>query len=314
MKLHDLVEAYIDYKRSLGMRLRSQAAVLRAYCRYMGDIGIEEVKAESVLAFVAGTGAVTARWLETYTVLAGLYQYAIGRGFTTMSPLPASVPRRPPPFVAYVYTVDELERLLAATDILRTVLSPTLELTMRTMLLLLYGTGMRIGEALSLTLQDVDLGDCLITVRDTKFFKTRLVPIGPRLRVALMDYLSCRRALPLTAGVNSAFLATRTGIHLNYKRVNKLFCRIRQAAGIRREAAARYQPRIHDIRHTAAVHRVIAWYRAGANVQTLLPQLATYLGHVDIRSTQCYLSMTSELLQEASLRFERYAKPEVRHA
>ena len=314
MKLHDLVEAYIDYKRSLGMRLRSQAAVLRAYCRYMGDIGIEEVKAESVLAFVAGTGAVTTRWLETYTVLAGLYQYAIGRGFTTMSPLPASVPRRPPPFVAYVYTVDDLERLLAATDILRTVLSPTLELTMRTMLLLLYGTGMRIGEALSLTLQDVDLGDCLITVRDTKFFKTRLVPIGPRLRVALMDYLSCRRALPLIVGVNSAFLATRTGIHLNYKRVNKLFCRIRQAAGIRREAAARYQPRIHDIRHTAAVHRVIAWYRAGANVQTLLPQLATYLGHVDIRSTQCYLSMTSELLQEASLRFERYAKPEVRHA
>ena len=78
--------------------------------------------------------------------------------------------------------------------------------------------------------------------------------------------------------------------------------------------AARYQPRIHDIRHTAAVHRVIAWYRAGANVQKLLPQLATYFGHVDISSTQCYLSMTSELLQEASLRFERYAQPQVCHA
>lgn len=313
MKLHDLVEAYIDYKRSLGMRLRSQAAVLRSYCRHMGDICVDEVKAESVLAFVAGTGPVTTRWFETYTVLAGMYQYAISRGFTTKSPLPVNIPHRPPPFAAYVYTVDELERLLAATDLLQSVLSPMLDLTMRTTLLLLYGTGMRIGEALSLTLQDVDLGEHLITVRDTKFFKTRLVPIGPRLGKALRHYHSCRCALPLPAGANSAFLATHTGIHLNYKRVNKLFCRIREAAGIRRQGA-RYQPRLHDIRHTAAVHRVIGWYRAGANVQALLPKLATYLGHLDIRSTQCYLSMTSELLQEASFRFERYANQEVCHA
>jgi len=313
MKLHDLVEAYIDYKRSLGMRLRSQAAVLRSYCRHMGDICVDEVKAESVLAFVAGTGPVTTRWFETYTVLAGLYQYAISRGFTTKSPLPVNLPHRPPPFAAYVYTVDDLERLLAATDLLQSVLSPMLALTMRTTLLLLYGTGMRIGEALSLTLQDVDLGEHLITVRDTKFFKTRLVPIGPRLGKALRHYHSCRCALPLPAGANSAFLATHTGIHLNYKRVNKLFCRIREAAGIRRQGA-RYQPRLHDIRHTAAVHRVIGWYRAGANVQALLPKLATYLGHLDIRSTQCYLSMTSELLQEASFRFERYANQEVCHA
>jgi site-specific recombinase XerD len=276
-------------------------------------ICVEEVKTESVLAFVAGTGPVTTRWFETYSVLAGFYQYAISRGFTTKSPLPVSIPHRPPLFAAYVYTVDELERLLAATDLLQSVLSPMLALTMRTTLLLLYGTGMRIGEALSLTLQDVDLGEHLITVRDTKFFKTRLVPIGPRLGKALRHYHSCRYTLPLPAGANSAFLATRTGIHLNYKRVNKLFCRIREAAGIRRQGA-RYQPRLHDIRHTAAVHRVIGWYRAGANVQALLPKLATYLGHLDIRSTQCYLSMTSELLQEASLRFERYANQEVCHA
>src|ERR1700751_4611370 len=76
----------------------------------------------------------------------------------------------------------------------------------------------------------------------------------------------------------------------------------------------RYQHRIHDIRHSAAVHRVIAWYRAGADVQRLMPQLATYLGHVDVASTQRYLTMTAELLNEASLRFERYAQPEVRHA
>jgi len=314
MKLHEIVEAYIDYKHSLGMRYRSQAAVLRAFHRAMGDIAIAEVKSESVLAFIAGTGPITARWIENYRVLGGFYRYAVGRGFATISPLPADIPRSPTQLTPYIYTVDELRRLLAATEILQTPLSPLLALTMRTLFLLLYGTAMRIGEALSLTLQDVDLQNRMLTVRDSKFFKTRLVPTGPQLTTVLTDYLSRRCQLPLLTGEASAFLATRTGIHLDYKRVNKLFCRVRQSAEIKRDATARYQPRIHDIRHSAAVHRLIGWYRSGADVQRLLPQLATYLGHVDVASTQRYLTMTAELLNEASLRFERYAQPEVRHA
>jgi integrase/recombinase XerD len=314
MKLRALVETYIAYKQSLGMRYRSQVAVLRAYGRAMGDVAIEEVKPESVLAFIRGTGPVTARWMEQYRVLGGLYRYAISRGLATASPLPADTPNLSVSFVPYIYTVDELKRLLEATATLHTPQSPLRSLTMRSLLLLLYGTGMRIGEALSLTLQDVDLDQRVLTVRDAKFFKTRLVPIGPRLATILADYVSRRYQLSLPEGEASAFLATHTGLHLDYKRVNKLFGRLRKVAGVRREPAARYQPRIHDIRHTAASHRVIAWYRAGRDVQRLLLPLSTYLGHVDIASTQRYLSMTPELLHEASLRFERYAQPEMHHA
>lgn len=314
MKLPEIVEAYIDYKHSLGMRFRSQAAVLRKFYRAMEDITIAEVKPESVLAFIAGTGPVTARWMENYKVLGGFYRYAVSRGFATISPLLTDTPRLPTQLTPYIYTVGELQRLLTATDILQTPLSPLLALTMRTLLLLLYGTGMRIGEALALTLQDVDLENRVLTVRNSKFFKTRLVPIGPRLTTVLTDYLSRRCQLPLLVGEASAFLATHTGLHMNYKRVSKLYCRIRRSSDIRREAAARYQPRLHDIRHSAAVHRMIAWYRAGKDVQRLLPQLATYLGHVDVAFTQRYLTMTAELLNEASIRFERYAQPEVRHA
>jgi integrase/recombinase XerD len=314
MRLHDLVETYIAYKRSLGMRFDSNAAVLRSFCRAMGDIAVEAVKPESVLAFIAGTGPLTTRWGLKFCILRGFYRYAQERGWVSMSPLPSDVPKLPPPLIPYIYSVDELNHLVAATDTLQTPQSPLRADTMRSLLLLLYGTGMRIGEALSLRLPDVDLVERLLTVHDTKFFKTRLVPIGPRLTTVLSDYLSRRRQLPLPAGETSAFFATRTGIHLEYRVVNKLFGRLRQAAEVRREPTARYQPRIHDIRHAATVHRVIAWYRAGADVQRLLPQLATYLGHVDIRSTQRYLSMTPELLKEASLRFERYARPEVHHA
>ena len=216
MKLHEIVEAYIDYKHSLGMRYRSQAAVLRAFHRAMGDITIAEVTSESVLAFIAGTGPITARWIENYRVLGGFYRYAVGRGFATISPLPTDIPRSPTQLTPYIYTVDELRRLLAATEILQTPLSPLLALTMRTLFLLLYGTAMRIGEALSLTLQDVDLENRMLTVRDSKFFKTRLVPIGPQLTTVLTDYLSRRCQLPLLTGEASAFLATRTGLHLDY--------------------------------------------------------------------------------------------------
>lgn len=315
MSLHDQVEAYIAYKRSLGFRFDSNAVVLRSFCHAMGNIAIEAVTPESVLAFIAGTGPVTTRWGLKFCILRGFYRHAQERGLVSLSPLPCEVPRLPAPLTPYIYSVEELNRLVAATDTLQTPLSPLRAETMRSLLLLLYGTGMRIGEAIALTLPDVDLAESLLTIHDSKFFKTRLVPIGPRLTTVLSGYLARRRQLPLPAGEASAFFATQTGLHLEYRVVNKLFGRLRLAAAVRREPSAPYQPRIHDIRHTAAVHRVIAWYRAGADVQRLLPQLATYLGHVDIRSTQRYLSMTPELLNEASQRFERYAQPQgVRHA
>ena len=308
MKLAELVSAYLALQRSLGMRYRTQSGTLHAFCRAMGDIDINAVEADAVQAFVAGQGPVTAFWHQKYRVLAGFYHFAIAREFTDTVPLPPTMPKCPPALPPYIYSVEELRRLLAATDGLQTSRSPLQALTFRTLVLLLYGTGMRIGEALALTLADVDLQDRLLTVRDAKFHKTRWVPTGPRLTVALATYAMQRRRLALPAEEDSAFLATRTGHHMSYVRVSQLFRRMRQRAGLHREHGARYQPRVHDLRHTAAVHRLIAWYRAGADVQRLLPQLATYLGHVDITSTQRYLTMTPELLAEASRRFEHYAQ------
>ena len=227
--------------------------------------------------------------------------------------MPVLPPRFPPSLTPYIYSSDELARLLAATDTLQSPRCPLRAPTFRTLLLLLYGTGLRIGEGLTLTIHDVDTEQRLLTVRNTKFFKTRLVPTGPQLTRALTTHVARRRHLPLPAGDASAFFATRTGHGLCYDDANRQFGRVRRHAGICREDGARYQPRLHDLRHTAAVHRLLAWYRAGADVQRLLPHLATYLGHVDLGSTQRYLTLTPELLHEASQRFEQYARPEARH-
>ncbi len=314
MKLADLVQTYVTFKQSLGRRFDSEAKMLRAFCRAVGPIDAAAVTPAAVGAFLAGAGPVTAFWHLKYRILGSFYRYAIGRGFVATSPLPTAVPICPPGLAPYIYSTAELQRLVAATAALRTPKSPVRDLVFRTLLLLLYGTAIRVGEALALTLADVDLDQALLTIRRAKFCKTRLVPIGSKLTVQLAVYARVRRQLPLPAGPASAFLATHTGQPLCYDSVNRAFGRLRQLAGVRREPDARYQPRLHDLRHTAAVHRVVAWYRAGVDVQHRLPQLATYLGHVDISATQRYLTMTPDLLHEASRRFARYADGEVCHA
>ena len=122
----------------------------------------------------------------------------------------------------------------------------------------------------------------------------------------------CRR-LPCIDWKKPSFFVTRRGKKIDKRCLNENFRKLCELAGVRRESTARYQPLLHDLRHTFAVHRLIAWYRAGADVQRMLPHLSTYLGHIGIAETQHYLSMTPELLSEASRRFEDYVSKEVYH-
>lgn len=307
MRLTDVVDAYLTRQRSLGMRFESAGDLLHQFCRAMGNRDISAVRPEAVIDFLQGTGPLSATWMLRYKVLRGFYRFAISRGYTASLPLPTTVPKLPPQQTPYVYSTVELQRLLDATSILRDRHRPQVPAMYRTLLLLLYGSGMRIGEVLRLVLQDVDVAEQLITVRDTKFFKTRLVPIGPRLNQELVAHIERRLLLPLPHGEESPLFTTHDGRPWHYTAVISLFQHIRRAAGISCPRGEPRPPRLHDIRHTAAVHRVIAWYRAGEDVQRLLPQLATYLGHRDIRSTQRYLQMTPDLLEAASQRFAQYA-------
>lgn len=309
MKVGDVIDSYVGLKTSLGMSFESARRVLEQFSREIGNPPIGEVQAEAVAAFLRGRGALSATWVLKYKILSGFYRFAISRGHAQSSPLPANMPKLPPQRSPCVYSVDELRRLLEATSVVHINNTPLQAPMCRMLLILLYGSGLRVGEALHLTLRDNDLIEKIVTVRHTKFFKTRLVPIGPKLAKELATYMQRRRDLPLPLSDDSRLFTTKTGRGWPYPHVNTLFHHVRRAAGIVCGAESR-PPRIHDIRHTAAVHRVVAWYRAGRDVQRLLPRLATYLGHVDIKSTQRYLHMTTDLLQEASLRFARYAQSE----
>jgi len=309
----EVVEAYLVARRALGVLLDRQGRFLRQFVRETGNTPLSDVTPTAVASFLRGRGMPTATWRAKRASLAGLYRYAISRGFAAASPLPEHPPKLSPPQTPYVYSSAELQRLLDATAVLNNPASRLQSMTYRMLLLLLYGSGLRVGEAIALRLSDIDLAQRLITVCNTKFYKTRLVPVGPRLSQQMAAYLDRRRLLAIPEGEMSAFLCSRTGHSLHYTQVIKTFQRIRSAAGIVTPTGECRPPRLHDLRHSAAVHRVLAWYKAGKDVQRLLPSLATYLGHADIRSTQQYLQMTPELLQEASRRFARYAGQEMPH-
>jgi site-specific recombinase XerD len=177
------------------------------------------------------------------------------------------------------------------------------------MILALYGAALRLREATNLTRADVDLDKSILTIRNTKFGKTRLVPVGPQLINVLAQYAL---SLPTGQPSDAPFFTSTAGKHVKPNTLQYTFRILCDHAGIRR-TDVREQPRIHDLRHTAAVHRLTSWYRHGADVQRLLHHLSVYLGHVHLRHTQVYLSMTPELLHEANNRFDRYAKKEERH-
>ena len=310
MKLQSLIERYIAYRQTLGEKFQTNAIILRAFGRAIGArADIADIRARQVRAFLDGTGPVTSGWHIRHNALLGFYRYAVSRGYVSASPLPTVLPQRPPPFVPYIYTQDELRRLLQATESYQRKRSSMEPVTMRTLMLLLYGTGLRVREGVALDRTDVDLENLLLTVRESKFYKSRLVPFGPQLRTALAQYLARHPASPVS-GEPAPFFTMRTGARVRRETADACFRRVREQAGIRRADGASYQPRLHDLRHTFAVHRLTSWYRQGADVQALLPQLAVYLGHVHLISTQVYLSMTPELLAEANGRFESYAGKE----
>jgi site-specific recombinase XerD len=312
MKLARAVENYIEHKRSLGMLFRSQTVILRGFAKAQGAIDIARVSPAATRKFLDGRGPVTHSWFGKFGTLNGFYRFSLARHYVTQSPLPSRKPQPPEDFHPYIYTDEDMRRLIDAAQCKRDrwLIEPH---TLQVLLLLLYGTGLRISEALNLTLADFDLNAGVFTIRESKFYKSRFVPVGPDLHDIVRRYI----AQQWPAGCISAttpLLATRRATPIVRRTAEGVFQCLRKEACISRPGGPRNQPRLHDMRHTFATVRLVTWYREGKNVQRLLPHLSTYLGHYKIRHTQRYLTMTTELLQEASLCFERYATPEVFHA
>jgi integrase/recombinase XerD len=205
-------------------------------------------------------------------------------------------------FRPHIYTPAEIQALISQAALL----TPAGSLRPRTYVTLfglLYCSGLRISEALGLQLADLDLAGGLLCIRASKFHKSRFVPLHLDAVAAMGCYRQDRDSRGHDRKAQAPFFVNERGRACGYPIVNATFLALARRIGLRGAPGSK-GPRIHDLRHTFAVHRLLQWYRDGGNVQARLPLLSTYLGHVSLVSTQVYLEITSELLREAARRFQ----------
>lgn len=219
------------------------------------------------------------------------------------------LPRRSRP-APYIYSRKEVQKIIAAAKKLGPVgsLRP---IVVSTLIGLLYATGIRVGEALNLRLGNVDLRRRLIEVREGKFKKSRYVPLSPSTTGKMRAYLERRRRAGFSTAPTEFVFLNVIGTKHGHPGFVTVFLELLRSIGLRGPKGER-GPRIHDLRHTFAVNRLLAWYRQGVNLGSKLPLLSTYLGHSTVTGTEVYLHATAELLESAGRRFhEHFAVPPV---
>jgi integrase/recombinase XerD len=299
--------AYLEVMRAVGRRYERVETILRGLDRFVA----REPAGEVLL-----THDLLGRWLASTPQLAPgtLRAHAsAARGFCrylsrfeprTAIPDRSLAPARLPEFRPHVFSPAEMRDLLAAAGRLPSRGWPDAPRTIRTLILVLYATGLRIGEALRLSIRDVDPENGTLFVAQTKFFKSRWVPCSASLGIELRAYLAARTAALGPARPDDPFFIGSRGTALRYSHVARLFKRLVRETGIDAATTRQGGVRLHSLRHTFAQHCLLRWYRDGADVGAKLPLLATYLGHGSVLATHVYLRATPELLGAASERFE----------
>jgi integrase/recombinase XerD len=298
--LADAARDYLRLRNSLGHDLAEYHRQLPRFVAFLEAEGLPTVTMAAALAWAQGPDVDPATSIapRRMTIARGFARYLAGIDARTEVPPPGLIAGRRrwrPPFV---YSAGDVEALMAQARQLR----PMPAATHETLIGLLAATGLRVGEAIRLDRADIDWADGVLAIRESKFGKTRMVPVHGSALNALRRYARTRdRLCPQTA--TASFFVSTTGTRLIYACVSQAFRRLRDRAGI--GAGAEHPPRIHDLRHAFAVRTLAGWYRAGEDVEARLPVLSAYLGHRDPRSTYWYLSAAPELLTLAAGRLEQ---------
>jgi integrase/recombinase XerD len=294
--LSEAAQDYLRLRRSLGHDLAEAHRLLPRFVAYLDGAALPTVTLEAALAWSQQPAAAadTSVWSRRMTIVRGFAKYMVAFDPRTQVPplglLPSRQRWRPP----FIYTPSDIEALLTHARSVRGRLPAA---THTTVLALLAVTGMRVGEALRLDRGDIDWAEGVLLIRESKFGKSRYVPVASTTLGALDRYARLRDRICTNPQTPSFFVSVR-GARLIYAVVQQVFRRLCDTAGIGVGSPTR--PRLHDLRHTFAVRTLLEWYAAGDHVEPRLPALSTYLGHRDPRSTYWYLSAAPELLALAA--------------
>lgn len=294
-------EEYLRIRRMLGHELAEAARLLPRFVAHLDDIGAEVITVEAALAWAQQPQARPGSKVQArrMTVARGFARHMAGIDPRTQIPPLGLLPYRQrwrPPFI---YSSADIQALMA--EVPHVVRSPLRAATYQTLIGLLAATGLRVGEALRLERGHMEWAEGAVIVHASKFGKSREVPLAPGTVQALAAYARARdRWLPQPK--TPAFFVSAAGTPVAYPHFGEAFRNLVQVSGV--GAGSPVRPRIHDMRHSFAVHTMAGWYRAGEDAAALLPRLSTYLGHRDPVSTYWYLSAAPELLALAAARLQ----------
>ena len=295
--MRSMLNDYLTTRRALGFKLRSEGTGLMAFVSYMQTHGLDHITTEMALKWALLPASVqSAQHARRLGFIRGFARYCSAIDpRTQIAPvdLIPCVRLRPQP---HFFSDDDIERLLQAA----LELPPDDGLcrwTFHCLFGLLCVAGLRIGEARTLTFGDVDLHEAILTIRSTKFGKSRLVPLHPSALEVLADYMRRRQSLAATLTTDHVFVNDQ-GTPLSHDRALDTFQRLLKKIGVV-EQRDRRRPHLHDLRHRFALQTLLQWYRDGQDVERRLPVLSAYLGHTEVRDTYWYLSARPELMRLA---------------
>ncbi len=300
--LRQALKDYLAMRRSLGFKLEHANGYLLSFVSFMEDQKADVITTKLALAWAQlPTSATTKTWASRLSSLRGFAVYRMAEDPRTEVPPANLLPVRCARMKPYLYTEEEIIRLMnAALE-----MPEASVFTGRTFYCffgLLAVTGMRPGEVIQMKNDDVDLSKGLITLRESKFGKSRLVPLHPSTTRALAEYSEIRDKLLNRR--STYFLISNRGTKLSGGRVRYTFYALSRQIGLR-GMTAKNGPRLQDFRHRFAIETLSDFYRAGEDAEHWLPVLSTYLGHVNITNTYWYLNACPELMEQALSRLER---------
>ena len=299
--LRAVLGEYLQVRRALGYKLERAGRLLPGFVTFVHQARAPFITTALALAWATQSPHGAPGWAAArLSVVRGFAAYVRALDPRTELPPVTLLPCKRRRGTPSLYSDADVRALM---DVAHASLAPFKGATYCTLLGLLATTGLRVGEALALDHADWDPGAGVLRIRHAKFGKTRLVPLHASTGAALTAY--CRlRDRTFRAPRSPSLFVSRAGTRLHYTNVHVAFLRLVRIAGLVDRPPRR--PRLHDLRHSFAMHTLLAWYHAGVDVEARLPWLSTYLGHVGPASTYWYLTATPELVTVAHRRLERF--------
>jgi integrase/recombinase XerD len=303
--LRQAVDDYLRLRRSLGHQMAEAAYLLPDFVTFNDDRGEQTVTIAAALDWVKAREpeVMTTVSPRRITALRGFARYLSGIDPATEVPPLGLMPYHRRRGQIFLYSNADISAIMAAAK--ETIPQPLRAATYHTLIGLLATSGLRIGEAIKLDCDDIDWTEGVLHIRESKFGKSRLVPLQDSTTNALREYHTLRKKL-MPRPKDRAFFVSRTAKRLLYAVVCPTFRALVDTAGVGLDAP--HRPRLHELRHSFAVRTLLHWYRTEDNVQAKIPSLSTYMGHREPAYTYWYLSAAPELLALAAARRDGVCK------